>query len=1567
MGQIQKVSWRTVGYAALGAVVAAASVVAIINSDGVRPTSLTSSAASRWLVDQVNKRVVLVDGLTGQVVAKIATESERTDDVAVQGAGGAFLVGTTTGSIRSISSSKLQLGAAQAVGVLLDPDAKFGVGTSGLTVVSAASSKASIVAVDDVTRPITVPKANDAYVAADGSMWLLSQTQATHVNIDESTATNPLRSISSSEVATVGSRAVSYDSANRTVRWLDGGDVPIDSLTNASQAVLQQPSDDAPCVWLGAGDTLVCVGKTRIEQTVLIKGLNIQQNDKLAISGAAAVVVSDTNDVQRIDLESRQLDTGPRITVRSGAQLSITASGNLVWLDDTTGEDAWIVHRFGVNHILKDAPAPEYDAQGQAQPDGSAGVGPIAGGGDASGNDEAPKLDNNGHQDPPVAVPDSVTARAGSTITIPVTVNDYDPDDDPIAVVGVGNPISATHGTTDVLDGTSVAYRPNPGYSGTDSFSYTITDPFGNEATGLVSVELFDPNSPNRPPIARPDKISTHVDRAVTIDVLANDIDPERDMLTISTFSTFQSSSDAKIIDVSGPTKVPVLIYTPPPGKAGIYEFTYQAADPQGGISQKTKVTVDVSTADSRNEPPVAVHDAISLPVGITVPLDVKANDSDPDGDPLTIKGPLSSEPGVTVVIRSQVLDITLAPGAPKLSVVQYTLSDGDPTHDRTGKVLVLRQSDTAPNRAPVANADTERVVIGNSVKIPVTLNDVDPDNDPIRLLLVDQPADGAGTTVVDGNSVRFTPTLPDITESTPVTFSYTISDAHGHEATGKVTVNVLVEPLPRAPFARDDFADTVTDKPVIINVLANDTDPSGGSPHLQGKPSCPNGGDATITADERVNFLPPTGQFGVVVRCTYRVSNNQGLPAEASIIVTVAAPPQGNHEPTLNDSAKNQTVMVGDTLTLHANAIASDADSDPLLFTAGSVVSPIHGRVDFTGKSETLVYTPPAVGSTDKVPVVDTLDVTISDGHDGNDHDLITVLVVNKPPTVAAPQTRPILRSASVGDPPLPIDVVAELRDLNSTASLTLASVKPVSGPGTAELVNGMASIKITGPGLILATYTVIDSGGTPSSNEIRVTVADAVPANPPVAVDDSMIIASGGTNSVDLFANDTGITDPGDKPVASLQNRPPGNFGTVQLVGGTLTFIAAPNASGLVPLNYTLSDGSGQSSSATVTLNLLPCSVSPPTVRDATIFTPYQTPININLNDYVLSGTIQPASVVGGQLTGPIGVYTPPDGMNDFEVVTYTVENGCHQTVRGQLTIDVNRPPVGGTITRDLARGDNLTLFVADLASDDEKLKITSIDGNPSWVSMVLPSGQPGTLDETTISAAPPSNAASGTYHFTVHVEDPGKLTAVAGVTFNIRNVAPVAIADQYTTTVTDSLYAIPDPTLNDTDTEPGVLTIQTASVIDGPATIQSITGNVIVVLIGHGVSTLNYTIVDQGGLTASSTITITSNRAPSVGDVSGHTNGQPTLDIPFRPGDPDGDPMSATCNNNPSDFTVVVDTNPNHGSGATIDPVNPVWSLDITVNNSNFADPTVFQCTVIDRFGATAVSNVTLTQSD
>ena len=227
--------------------------------------------------------------------------------------------------------------------------------------------------------------------------------------------------------------------------------------------------------------------------------------------------------------------------------------------------------------------------------------------------------------------------------------------------------------------------------------------------------------------------------------------------------------------------------------------------------------------------------------------------------------------------------------------------------------------------------------MIGNSVKIPVTANDLDPDHDVITLVSAADPADGSGTTTREGNSVRFTPNLADITEPTTVTFGYKISDGHGHDATGKVTVTVLLEALPEPPFARDDFADTETDKPVTIDVLANDTDPSGGGqPHLTTNPVCANGGDAKRTPDDRVTFIPPAGETGTFP-CKYTISNIQGLRAEASIIVTVTDPKPGNRAPTINDGAMHASVDLGGTLTFNANVLADDADGDPLVFSAVS------------------------------------------------------------------------------------------------------------------------------------------------------------------------------------------------------------------------------------------------------------------------------------------------------------------------------------------------------------------------------------------------------------------------------------------------------------------------------------------------------------------------------------------------------------------------------------------------------------------------------------------------------
>ncbi|MCP5014907.1 MAG: hypothetical protein GY938_06430 [Ketobacter sp.] len=90
---------------------------------------------------------------------------------------------------------------------------------------------------------------------------------------------------------------------------------------------------------------------------------------------------------------------------------------------------------------------------------------------------------------PPVAENDSASTNAGQTVTINVLQNDSDPDKDKITIGSVSAP---ANGIAEIQSGaTQIAYTPNEGFDGSDSFTYTITDSHGEDATAAVSVDVI--------------------------------------------------------------------------------------------------------------------------------------------------------------------------------------------------------------------------------------------------------------------------------------------------------------------------------------------------------------------------------------------------------------------------------------------------------------------------------------------------------------------------------------------------------------------------------------------------------------------------------------------------------------------------------------------------------------------------------------------------------------------------------------------------------------------------------------------------------------------------------------------------------------------------------------------------------------------------------------------------------------------------------------------------------------------------------------------------------------------
>lgn len=100
--------------------------------------------------------------------------------------------------------------------------------------------------------------------------------------------------------------------------------------------------------------------------------------------------------------------------------------------------------------------------------------------------------------------------------------NDYHPRGLNITI------LSATNGTNGIItlspDGT-IEYLPDPNWSGTDLFSYTIVDSEGNQATAQVTINVLGRG--NSPPVASDDSATTGVGQQVQVQVLDNDTDPD--------------------------------------------------------------------------------------------------------------------------------------------------------------------------------------------------------------------------------------------------------------------------------------------------------------------------------------------------------------------------------------------------------------------------------------------------------------------------------------------------------------------------------------------------------------------------------------------------------------------------------------------------------------------------------------------------------------------------------------------------------------------------------------------------------------------------------------------------------------------------------------------------------------------------------------------------------------------------------------------------------------------------------------------------------------------------------
>lgn len=260
---------------------------------------------------------------------------------------------------------------------------------------------------------------------------------------------------------------------------------------------------------------------------------------------------------------------------------------------------------------------------------------------------------------PPVAVNDTASTNQGKAVAIGVLANDTDPDGDPLSVTNLTVP---ANGTATVANGI-VTYTPKSAFVGTDTFTYQASD--GSAASNVATVTIQVNATTNTPPVAANDTASTNKNSAVSIPVLANDTDANGDVLSVANL-TQPASGSTVVLNANG-----TVTYTPKAGFAGTDTFTYKASD---GTAQSNVATVTVQVI---NRAPVAINDTASAAKNTAVTISVLANDSDPDGDPLTVTGLTQPANGTLTLNANGTVTYTPKKGFTGTDSLTYKASDG--------------------------------------------------------------------------------------------------------------------------------------------------------------------------------------------------------------------------------------------------------------------------------------------------------------------------------------------------------------------------------------------------------------------------------------------------------------------------------------------------------------------------------------------------------------------------------------------------------------------------------------------------------------------------------------------------------------------------------------------------------------------------------------------------------------------------------------------------------------------------------------------------------------------------
>lgn len=924
----------------------------------------------------------------------------------------------------------------------------------------------------------------------------------------------------------------------------------------------------------------------------------------------------------------------------------------------------------------------------------------------------------------PVAADDSYTLGAGSSLSVNATSGVLNND------TGTGNAVTSntdpSHGVLSVAADGSFSYTPSSGFSGSDTFDYTISDEYSRTATATVALRVT--------PAAAADSYSvtggTILHEGVTGGVLGNDSGADLSASVVSqpTHGTLTLAADGS------------FDYQPTAGYTGSDSFSYAATDSANQTTAASTVTIGVVAPAA----PSASDDSYSRGGGsswsVTGTNGLLANDT---GTGIAVTSATQPTNGSVTVDPDGSFVYTPPSGYSGSDTFGYTITDA---YDRTATAVVTL--DTTPVTAGDAyNLPSDTTLIVHAAD-GVLANDT---GSNLTAAIGSQPSHGALTLNSDG-SFTYTPGRH---FGGADSFTYIATDG-SNQNSAATTVTIGVN-LPGAPVAADDAYGTSAGSVLTANagsgsLLNNDT----GTDVAVTAYGQPAHGSVSVNADGSFSYIPSSGfsgadTFGYTITDAYNrtseaVATVQVPPVVAADAYLTTAGTTLHEDAALgvlgNDSGSNLAATVGSrpthgTLTFNSNGsfdyrpdagytgsdsfsytatdsahqtsaaatvsltiappAAPSASDDSYSSGAGSALSvngangllandtgtgititsvtqPAHGSVTVK-RNGAFTYTPPTGFSGS-----DTFGYTISDVYD----QLATATVMLRTTPVTAGDTYSL-----ISDTTLTVHKAEGVLATDSGSDLTVTSHSRTAHGSLTMHADGSFRYRpaATFHGTDTFSYVATDGHGQ-SASPTTVTITVALPPAP-AAGDDAYGATGGSTLTVaapGVLGNDSGSS------VTVLDATQPGH-GTLSVTAtGAFTYTAPSDYSGTTKCTYTIVDAYGRTASATLAIAVTPHAAF---VRKTS--SSEQTPAGTTLTVPASSGLL--AGLSGAHLTirttsrpahGTLTVhadggysYVPHRGYHGADKFSYVVRNAAGRVVaRGivHVTVTPSRSTSGG-----------------------------------------------------------------------------------------------------------------------------------------------------------------------------------------------------------------------------------------------------------------------------------------------